>query len=198
MDCCYCTDSIIRELKKALKKSDEDLRKDVEQIVKKHRKKCGSQVHGDYYVRAGKSYLVDERGNNLSEKVFKQILARNYRGLYLSRDAPEDILNEENVKFYWISTARAPNAVAPTDLPKMLSIVKEFLKEGGRCVVMIESSESLILHNGFDKFLKFVQSIKDAVSESRGILLVSMNMKARTDRERALIEEELVDLLKKK
>ncbi len=199
MDCSDCVESIVKDLKKALK--SDDLKGEVEKIIKKYHKKKKREVKGDYYVKAGEAYLIPEERVNLSYKVFKQILKWNYRGLYITRNKPENLEFYnllENTEFYWISSIKGENRVSPVDLPKMLSIIKEFLKKEGRGVIMLDGADSLIINNGFNKFLKFIQNAKDAVSEHHGILLVPINTKTIEDREMALLENELMEISKKK
>ncbi len=201
MKCSYCVENIIHDLKKALK--SEDLEKEVKKIIKKYNTTDtgGKGKKGDYYVRAGEAYLISEDRANLANIIFEQVLKRKYRGLYITRTKPENLEFYSllpNTEFYWISSIRGENTVSPSDLPKMLAIIKEFLKEDQRGVIMLDGADSLIINNGFNKFLKFIQNAKDAVSEHHGILLVPINMKARDEKEKALLENELMEISKKK
>ncbi len=204
MDCSDCNDAIIRDLKRALRSND--IKREVVFIIKKYGKKRVKKAapKSGFYVRAGEAYYVKSTSNNresLVYKIFQQILNNNFRGLWITRENPDNWAMAsvlENTKFYWLTNVKKDTAIAPSNLPKLLAIIKDFLKAPGRSVVVIDGINALILNNGFNSVLKFIQTVKDAVSESHGILLISVNMQALQAQEAELLKNELIDITKRK
>lgn len=200
MDCSDCFNDILRDLKKALK--SEDVKGEVEKIVRKYSRRKKKAVKGDYLIMAGGSYYVNEERPALVYRVMEQILDRkNYRGMCITRTKPEnlDIYRKyENVEFYWLSSMSCRNCISPADLSKLMARIREFLKGEGRGVIVLDGVDSLVVNNNFISVIKFLQTAKDAVSASRGILLVSLNMDTFDVSQRAMINNELTEIPKKK
>ncbi len=200
MDCSRCNEAIIRDLKRAIRK--DSLKVEIIKIIKKYEKgDNGGKVRSNYTLNSGESYYIQEEKARTVYTVFQQVLVRRYRGLCITRTNPENMAFSsalKNTEFYWLTTMKKENSVSPGDLHKLLAIIKDFLKKEGRGAIVIDGVNSLIVNNGFNSFLKFIQTAKDAVSEKHGILLISINMKSLDDRERAMLQNELKEISIKK
>jgi len=196
MDCTLCNEAIIRDLKRAIKGNN--LKRDIIKIIKKYDNNgSDGNVHADYTLNSGESYYIQEAQARIIYTVFQQVLKRRYRGLCITRTNPDNMAFSsvlENTEFYWLTTMKKENSVSPGDLHKLLAIIKDFLKKDGRGAIVIDGVNSLIVNNGFNSFLKFIQTAKDAVSEKHGILLISININSLDDRERAMLQNELKEI----
>ncbi len=186
---------ILKDLKKALKKDDTELRGEIEKIIRRYspRKK---KKKADYEVHAGNSYYINEEKPHVAYNIFEQIVNKNYNGLCITRINPENfelVKRLENTEFYWLSMIGKKYSLSPGDLPKILAVIKEFLKRNERGVVLIDGIEALITNNDFTKVLRFIQNIKDAISERRGILLIPIDLNTLNSRERAMFEKEIMN-----
>ena len=195
MECEYRVIEILKDLKNALKKDDPELRGEIEKIIRRYspRKK---RKRGDYEVHAGNSYYINEERAHVAYNVFEQIVNKNYNGLCITRINPgnfELARRLENTEFYWLSMIGKSGSLSPGDLPKILAVIKEFLKREERAVILIDGIEALITNNDFTKVLKFIQNIKDAISERRGILLIPIDLNTLNSRERAMFEKEIMN-----
>ncbi len=200
MDCSDSLADIIRDLKKALK--SDDLRGEVEKIVRKYSRKRKKKVKGDYLIKAGGAYYVNEPRPSLAYRILGQILEhRNYRGLCITRTNPEnlDIYGKyDNLSFYWLSSESCGNCIPPSDLSKLMARIKEFIKGEGRAVILIDGIDSLVINTNFKSVVKFLQAAKDAISAHHGVLLLSFNMDSFDLSQRAVLNNELTEIPTKK
>ena len=186
MDC----QGIIRELRTALKKNDEELREEIKRIVKKYSKRPSRK--GDFEIRKGGTYLIDEKQPKHVRSIYLQVISRGYSGIYVSRSNPHELdFPEESVEKIWLSTVEGPNVVAPNNLTKLNSIIKDAMFKNDVRVIGIEGIETIITNTDFKRTLSFIQRLRDAAAKTQGIVLISMDLKTLDERERALLEKEV-------
>ncbi len=190
-------EDIIRDLKKALK--SENIEDDVRKIIRKYGMK--KRKRGDFEIRIGNSYYVNERRPHISLKIFEQILDKNYSGLCITRTNPNNFelgKKFDNIEFYWLSSMKSSKCLSPGDLPSIFARIRKFLNDHEKAVVFMDGIDTLIINNDFGKVLKFIQGTKDAISEKRGILILSINMDALGDRQCAMLKSELIEIPQKR
>ena len=190
-------EEIIRDLKRALK--SEDLEGEVRKIIRKYSVK--KRKRGDFEIRIGNSYFVDERRPRISLKIFEQILDKDYSGLCITRTNPNNFelgKKFDNVEFYWLSNMKSTKCLSPGDLPSIFAKIRKFLNDHEKAAIFMDGIDTLIINNDFGKVLKFIQGTKDAISENKGILILSINMDALEERQRAMLKSELIEIPQKK
>ncbi len=185
-------DDIVRELRAALKKDDASLRKDVERIVRKYGKR---RKKGTFEIKAGHAYYINEKVPGHARRIFMQVIERGLSGLYITRENPEnlDFYDMDNAKIIWLSSIKGTNRVSPADLTKIQALVVNFIKEQERSVIVIEGIETMITNTSFLKVLHLLQRLRDAVSEKRGILVISIDMETLKPQEKALFKREIIN-----
>ncbi len=186
-------EEIIRELRVALKKDDEELRKEVQRIVRKYpsrRKRKGS-----FEMKAGRAYYINERTPKHVIKIFKQVLDRGFNGLYITRINPDslELANYENARIIWLSNIKGDNRVLPGDLTKIQALAVEFMKNNERGIVVLDGIETMITNTSFLKVLHLLQKLRDIVSEKRGVLLISIDLETLDKRDQALFKKEIMN-----
>ncbi|MCD6276038.1 MAG: DUF835 domain-containing protein [Thermoplasmata archaeon] len=183
---------VIRELKKALKKDDKELRSTVEKIVKLYSPK---RRKGDFELKAGNTYYINDKSGKMAYKVFLQILNRGIPALCITRLNPEtlEFRGFENLQIYWLSTIAHENTISPGNLTKIYSVIAEFMKENERGAILIDGAETIITNTDFKKALNLFQRIRDLVSERKGIFLLPINLDVLGDKERAMFEKEMMN-----
>ncbi len=189
-------EDIIRELKRALK--SENLEVEIRRIIRKYSPK---RKKGDFEIRRGNSYYVDERKPHLALKIFEQILDKKYAGLCITRTNPKNFelgKKFDRVNFYWLSAMKSSRTLSPGDLPSIFAKIKDFLNRETKAAVFMDGIDTLIINNDFAKVLKFLQSTKDAISEKRGVLVLSINMDALDEKQKAMLKSELIEIPKRK
>jgi len=185
-------DDLIRELKLALKKDDATLRKEVERIVKKYGRR---RRKGDFEIRAGQAYYINEKKPKYSRKIFQQVLEMGLGGLYISRTNPENLefYDHENAHIYWLTSVKGEGRVNPGDLSKIQTIISSFITAHIKGVVVIEGTETMITNTDFLRVLRFMQRIRDVVSENHGILIISIDLDTLNPQEKALFKKEIIN-----
>ncbi len=184
---------LLGELRRALKGSDEELRKCVESIVKKYSPR--KKRRGDFQLKAGNTYYINDKSGKLGYRVFLQILNRGIPALCITRLNPEtlEIKDYQNLKVYWLSSVGQKNTVSPGDLTKIYSIIAGFMKENEKAAVFLDGAETIITNTDFKKALNLFQRVRDLVSEKKGIFLLPIDLETLGEKERALFKKEMMN-----
>lgn len=192
MDCEEKLYLLLSELKKALKGSDEELRKEVERIVRRYYPR---RRKGDFELKAGNTYYINDKSGKMAYKMLLQILNRGLPALCITRLNPEtlEMKDYQNLEIYWLSSLPHKNAVAPSDLTKIYSIIASFTKKNDKATILLDGAETIITNTDFRKTLNLLQRIRDLVSERKGIFLVPIDLDTLGEKERALFEREMMN-----
>lgn len=185
-------EELIRELRMALKKDDDELRKEVERIVRKYGRR---RKKGSFEMKAGEAYYINEKNSKYAIKIFQQILNRGLNGLYITRINPQtlEFANQDNAKVVWLSSIRGKDRIPPGDLTKIHATVVEFMKENEKGVVVLDGIETMITNTNFVKVLHLLQKLRDVVSEKHGVLLISIDLDTLNPQDRALFKREIMN-----
>ncbi|MCD6370290.1 MAG: DUF835 domain-containing protein [Thermoplasmata archaeon] len=193
MDCEEKLYLLLSELKKALKGSDKELRKEVERIVRRYYLR--KRRKGDFELKAGNTYYLNDKSGKMAYKVLLQILNRGLPALCITRLNPESLQMKDyqNLEIYWLSSLPHKNAVARSDLTKIYSIIASFIKKNDKATILLDGAETIITNTDFRKTLNLLQRIRDLVSERKGIFVVPIDLNTLGEKERALFEREMMN-----
>ncbi len=193
MDCEEKLSVLLAELRKALREDDEKLRQTVERIVKRYHPR--KRRRGDFELKAGNTYYINDKSGKMGYKVLLQILNAGLPALCITRLNPDtlEMRDYENLTTYWLSSIGRGNALSPGDLTKIYSVIAEFFKKNERGVVLIDGAETIITNSDFRKALNLFQRIRDLVSQKKGIFLLPIDLETLGDKERALFEREMMN-----
>ncbi len=183
--------SIIRELKRALKKDDEGLREEVKRIIARHSRKPARKA--DFQIKKGGVYLINESRPRVIRSVFFQVVDRGLPGLFISRTKPEEFGRDDmdGVDFVWLSTVNSSNSIEPSNLPKLQNAIIRKMKSSQGSVIAIEGIETIITNTDFKRTLGFIQRVRDVAADSKGIILISVDLKTLSEKEKALLRKEM-------
>ncbi len=188
--------NIIRDLKIALKKDDEHLRVEIKKIIKKYGKKKPTPK-GDFNLKAGNVYYINEKNARLTYRIMEQLLERGMPALCITRVNPERFnlaSRYPSATFYWLTSLRKKNSLNPSDLSKIQATVTEFLKNNDRSVIVIDGVETMIMNTtSFVKVLTLLIKIRDMISETHSILLVPIDLDTLSPQEKAAFETEMMN-----
>ncbi len=188
--------NIIRDLKIALKKDDEHLRVEIKKIIKKYGKKKPIPK-GDFNLKAGNVYYINEKNARLTYRIMEQLLERGMPALCITRVNPERFAlasRYPSATFYWLTSLRKKNSLNPSDLSKIQATVTEFLKNNDRSVIVIDGVETMIMNTtSFIKVLTLLIKIRDMISETHSILLVPIDLDTLSPQEKAAFETEMMN-----
>jgi voltage-gated potassium channel Kch len=151
----------------------------------------------DEPLLGGRSYLVLEEAPQRSMLLFTELINKNLPGLCIARTHPEMLKTDYgmfNADALWLSDTEPGEAVCPPSLPKITTLVSEFIKSKADCVILLEGLEYLIVQNNFQQVLRFVQKLNSFVCTSNARLIVPVDPKTLEERELRLLARELIVL----
>ncbi len=145
-------------------------------------------------LESGCSYLIESEDPSAAFDLFNEYLIHDITGMCIVREYPEKLkkrfeLNRAYV--LWLSFERnVPYAREPTNVPLIYSEMKAFL-DGHGGIVLLSGLEYLVSQNSFNKILKFIQLLNEAVAVNDSILLIPISTGAMNSREVKQLEREL-------
>ncbi|MFA4646377.1 DUF835 domain-containing protein [Pyrococcus kukulkanii] len=147
------------------------------------------EAWGGYWCRKEECYAA-----------FKKLLEMRLPGIAITRDPPNIFREKLGLKLtpvIWISKVQHEDAVSPTRLEYLTQRLADFLKSVDvDKVILIDCVDYLVLENGEDAVFKFVTTLKDFATLNRGILIVSIEKEALSEKAYNFLTSELEPLEK--
>jgi CheY-like chemotaxis protein len=177
-------------------------RKGLRSLLRKKEEEIGMEVARSsakvYELRRGFSYLVKETKPTKSFEIFVDQVTHNIQGLCVTRQHPTNIRKEwglEKTPIIWLSNQLGKVYVNPSNIGILSDTIIRFVEKSGDGVILIDGIEFLIVNNDFDKVLRMVHHVTEAVMENRSRLIVSVDPRTLDTRELALLERnmEIID-----
>lgn len=146
----------------------------------------------------GKTYLINEEKPIKSNEIFLDLVTHGISGLYLTRQNPEQIRKAyelERTPIIWLTREKTDErSIEPTDLVELSHTMKEFMRDSGESVIMLDGIEYLIVQNGYKEILQFVQSLKDSISLSHSRLIIPLDPSTIDNQQLHLLRREMIVL----
>lgn len=142
----------------------------------------------------GASYLVKEKGYNRGLALFQKLISDSDSGMVITRTFPEKIRTSENlegVSLWWLTREESQQSINPSSLAKLTHIVKDFIQNHEEAIILLDGLEYLILQNGFETALRFIQALNDLVILHKATLIVPVNPSSLSVKELSLLEKEM-------
>lgn len=178
-------------------KAEKD-RKGLRSLLRKKEEESGMEVARSsakvYELRRGFSYLVKETKPNKSFEMFVDQVTHNIQGLCVTRQHPTIIRKEwglEKTPIIWLSNQLGKVYVNPSNIGILSDTIIRFVEKSGDGVILIDGIEFLVVNNDFDKVLRMVHHVTEAVMENRSRLIVSVDPRTLDTRELALLERNM-------
>ena len=185
----------VKERTAELERSNEQLRTEIserEQAEQKVKTLELSALHRLF--KQGKCYLLVEEKPDTCFKLFNKLIEYGVKGMLISRIHPSQIQEEYNVKdipTIWLTQVREENCIEPTNITQLSIAVKGFAENDVEGVILLEGLEYLIIQNGFEVVLRFVQTMADIVMISKCRLIISFDAQTLGEVELHQLEREL-------
>ena len=147
-----------------------------------------------YELRRGFSYLVKENKPYKSFEMFMDQVTHNIQGLCVTRQHPSILRKEwglEKTPIIWLSNQLGKVYVNPSNIGILSDTIVRFVEKSGDSVVLMDGVEFLIVNNDFEKVLRMIHHITEAVMENRSRLIVSVDPRTLELRELALLERNM-------
>jgi len=142
----------------------------------------------------GACYLVKEKKPDLSFKLFEMVLEGKVPGLCITRQHPERVKKERELKdvhILWLSHTPGENFHNPTAIGTLAKVICNFIEEKGEAVILLDGLEYLIINNGFLQTLMFVEHVNEYVMQKKAIVIIPISPDALDEKELALLERNL-------
>jgi hypothetical protein len=139
----------------------------------------------------GLCYVVKERKPFLAFKLFESSLSEAVPGLCVTRQFPEkvrDAVDLKDTRILWLSHTPGKDHHNPTSVGTLATVISSFIERYKRCVVLIDGLEYLVINNGFQQVLRFVEHINEQVMQSRSTVIIPISPSAFSEKELALLE----------
>ncbi len=142
-----------------------------------------------FRIEKGNSYLVKETKPNVSLDVYLDLINCGFSGTILSRRRSEDIKEVfgEETEVFWIAEKTGEKIIAP-DLEEIESLIEKLPR--GNNVVILDRLDYLIVTNGFENTLRFIQRLNELFYLKKWVLLIALDPKILGKRELRLLENE--------
>ncbi|MCX6651485.1 MAG: DUF835 domain-containing protein [Methanomassiliicoccales archaeon] len=141
----------------------------------------------------GRSYLFESPN---PERMFDSVVYEMSEGmsaLIICRTHPDHLRAQYRLTktpIIWLAQNPGPDRVDPSNLQLLSHMALEYIKKGPS-LVAIEGLEYLIVNNELNKVLMFLGQLRDNIIVEGCILLVTVDPRTLTDRQRAILEREL-------
>ncbi len=173
-------------------------RKGFRALLRKRDEEIGMEVARNsakvYELRRGFSYLVKETKPTKSFEIFVDQVTHNIQGLCVTRQHPSIIRKEwglEKTPIIWLSNQLGKVYVNPSNIGILSDTIIRFVEKSGDGVILIDGIEFLIVNNDFEKVLRLVHHVTEAVMENRSRLIISIDPRTLETRELALLERNM-------
>jgi CheY-like chemotaxis protein len=177
--------------------TDKD-RKGFRGLLRKKEDKDGMEVARSsakvYELRRGFTYLVKETKPHKSFEIFVDQVTHNIQGLCVTRQHPTILRKEwglEKTPIIWLSNQLGKVYVNPSNIGILSDTIIRFVEKSEDGVILIDGVEFLIVNNDFEKVLRMIHHITEAVMENRSRLIVSVDPRTLETRELALLERNM-------
>lgn len=153
-----------------------------------------------YELKRGFSYLIKEKKPKKSFEIFVDQVMHNIQGLCISRQHPEIIRKTwglEKTPIIWLSNQLGKVYINPTNISILSDTIIRFIEKSGDSVILIDGIEFLVISNDFNKTLRMIHHVTEAVMEFKSRLILSVDPRAFDTRELALLERnmEIIDAM---
>ena len=148
-------------------------------------------------TETGIGYLIMEENPKKSYTLFKELVDEGQSGLCMTRSFPHRVRTKygiEDIPILWLSRAKDPNSIIPTNLGGMLRHAKVFMEEHEDSVILLDGLEYLMVHNDFSRVLKLVHGLNELAAINAGRLIIPMNPLTMDADKVALLKRDLKEL----
>lgn len=142
-------------------------------------------------IEEGLCYVVKERKPYLAYKLFSSAIAEGIPALCVTRQFPEKVreaFDLKDTRILWLSHTPGPDHHNPTSIGTLATLISSFIERYKKCYVLIDGLEYLVINNGFQQVLRFVEHINEQVMQSRSTVLIPISPNAFSEKELALLE----------
>lgn len=141
----------------------------------------------------GRAYLFESTSPDRMFESVTQEMGDGMSALIITRAHPDHLRARYHLTqtpFIWLAQSPGPDRVDPANIQLLTHMTMEFVNKGPS-VIALEGLEYLMVNNDLNRVLKFLGQLRDEVIVEGSILLVSIDPRTLTERQKAILEREL-------
>lgn len=144
-----------------------------------------------YKIERGKSYLVLEKTLDRGVDVLSDLIGAGYSGMVISRTSHSELAEnfEEEVEIMCFSEEKTGRGVIPPKLDIVGKSIEDFISRDS--AVLLDRLDYLVVQNGFNEVLKFLNKQTEKIHSTKSILLVVVDPDTLSSQELSLLEKEI-------
>ena len=142
-------------------------------------------------LERGLCYIVRERKPFLAFALFENEVSNGAPGLCVTRQFPDKLretFSLGDTRVIWLSHTPGENHHNPTSVGTLATIISSFIERYEEAMVIIDGLEYLVINNGFQQVLRFVEHVNEQVMQSKSTVLIPISPSAFSEKELALLE----------
>ena len=141
----------------------------------------------------GRAYLFEFSSPDRMFESVAHEMAGGMSAFIIARTHPDQLRAKYQLMhtpILWLAQTPGPDRMDPSNVQMLTHMTMGFVRKGSSVIAM-EGLEYLILNNDLNKVLRFLAQLRDEVIVEGSILLVSVDPRALTERQRAILEREM-------
>lgn len=142
-------------------------------------------------LEPGVCYIVRERKPFLAFALFENEVSDGVPGLCVTRQFPDklrDAFSLGDSRIIWLSHTPGENHHNPTSIGTLATIISSFIERYEKAMVIIDGLEYLVINNGFQQVLRFMEHVNEQVMQSKSTVVIPISPNAFSEKELALLE----------
>lgn len=146
-------------------------------------------------VQLGRSYVIEEERPENCFRLVGMVARGKDAGLVITRSNPKRVREKFGIDYrrmLWLTDREsAAEQTIPPTLERIIYVIEEFMKEGGRGGILVDGIEYLVSNNSFDAVLRFLRRLVDHVSESHHVFFLALSPETMKAQEVKILEREM-------
>ena len=142
-------------------------------------------------LNEGMSYIVEEEKPYRSISYLKEVINRGYKGVVITRINPDRFEKVYGLKsdVYWLTE----HETSKLSIPPILENVNYFMEKfkTGKYALFLDGIDFLMSKNSPESVIQFIRHTIDVISETKVILIVTLNPKTIEEKYLKILEREL-------
>jgi hypothetical protein len=143
------------------------------------------------------TYVIWSPNGEEAFELFTSNLRTGLEGLIVTRREPSTVkvrYKLERTPVLWLATVAGSDSIFPGNLGIITDMITRFLEKGSNTIVLLDGFESIVTHTEFRKALLMVDTLKDITAANQSRLLVAIDPRTLSEKERALVSSNSVSL----
>jgi hypothetical protein len=148
-------------------------------------------------LEPGNMYVHYDKKGDQAFGLFADLKSRGKEVVCVARTHPERLQKDFGIPpecVIWLSNSGAPKSVNPESIGILTDGLLRVYEKGPDATVILEGMEYLMTENDFGKVLRLVNFLYEAVAVNRGMLIISLDPAAFTEKELAYLTKEAITL----